>query len=94
MSDDCTVEGGGDIVPHEPPEAEPTTLTPELAARIVKDAKPCMHCGGHHARACPRVKRLSWHPGGALAEVEFWPDGRWSDEHVLWPEQIPDSSDS
>ena len=64
-------------------------LAPELAAKIT-DTKPCMHCGGWHARACPRLKRMSWHPGGSLAEVEFWPDDRWSDAHVIWPEQIND----
>lgn len=50
--------------------------------------KPCSHCGGHHVRACPRVKKMSWHPNAGIASVEFWSDGEWSDEHVLWPDQI------
>jgi len=52
------------------------------------DVPACAHCGGRHARACPRVRRMAWHPNGELAEVEFWPDGRWSESHVIWPEAL------
>jgi hypothetical protein len=74
---------------EDTPQESPA-LPPELAAKITKDTPPCMHCGGWHARSCPRVRRMVWHSGGALAEVEFWPDGRWSDAYVLWPEQLDD----
>ncbi len=71
------------------PGAEVATLTADDIARI--NATPaCRHCGGRHARACPRVRRLAFHSNGQLAEVEFWPDGRWSDDYVIWPEQVPD----
>jgi len=65
---------------------EPAALTAELAEQVAKETKPCSHCGGRHVRACPRVKRMAWHPGGALAEVEFWSE--WSDAHVLWDDEL------
>lgn len=52
--------------------------------------KPCSHCGGHHVRACPRIKKMSWHPNAGIASVEFWPDGKWPDKHVLFPDEITD----
>lgn len=61
-------------------------MPPELVERV--KANICRHCGGSHARACPRVHRLAFHPNGNLAEVEFWPTSEWSDEHVIWPEQL------
>lgn len=64
-------------------------LDPELIARI-RAAPRCSHCGGVHVRACPRVRSMSWHPNGTIASVEFWPDGRWSDAHIIWPEQVAD----
>lgn len=34
----------------------------------------CIHCGGFHVRACPRVKRIAFHPQSAkIVEVEYWP---------------------
>jgi hypothetical protein len=69
-------------------DRDDTTLTAELAARL-RAIPACNHCGGRHTRACPRVKAMSWHPNGSLAAVTFWPDGKWSDEQVLWDEQIP-----
>lgn len=62
-------------------------LTAELADAL-RQVPPCSHCGGRHVRACPRVKRMSFHPSGALASVDFWPGDKWSDEHVLWDEDI------
>jgi hypothetical protein len=68
-------------------DRDDAALTAELAEALRK-IPACSHCGGRHVRACPRVKRMSFHPNGALAAVEFWSDGKWSDEHVLWDEQI------
>jgi hypothetical protein len=51
-------------------------------------ARQCKHCLGAHARACPRVRRLEWHPNGQLAAVEFWQAGQWPEDIVLWPEDI------
>lgn len=63
------------------------TLTAELAAKLLQIPQ-CQHCGGRHARACPRVKRMSFHPNSALAEVEFWPEGKWTDADIIWPEDL------
>jgi hypothetical protein len=40
----------------------------------------CSHCGGYHVRACPRVRKIEWHPNNMIASVEFWPalDVDWS----------------
>lgn len=78
--------------PTEPPPVLPPELVPTDVAAAVQRMPNCTHCGGRHVRACPRVKRMSFHPNGALAAVEFWPDGKWSDEHVLWDEEIGDGT--
>jgi transcriptional regulator with XRE-family HTH domain len=44
----------------------------------------CQHCKGVHTRACPRVKSVEYHEGGTLARVEYWPDGDWPTEHVIF----------
>lgn len=46
----------------------------------------CIHCGGLHLRACPRVKRLVWRNNEEIAEVEFWADGKWPQTGIIWPE--------
>lgn len=74
---------------------EPAGLTPDELRQIRKQIADnrCLHCGGAHARACPRVKTMSYHPNGALAGVEFWPDGKWSTDHVLFLDEYPDPDD-
>lgn len=47
----------------------------------------CSHCGGIHARSCPRVKRMEFHPNGIVAAVEFWPHDRVNWEGVLFEDQ-------
>lgn len=64
-----------------------TQLTAELAAALRK-IPVCNHCGGRHARACPRVKRMEFHPNGALASVEFWADGKWPSGEIIWQEDL------
>jgi len=68
------------------------SLTREAAELFLDDEgklKPaCRHCGGMHVRACPRVKRLVFSSGDGVGEVEFWPDGEWSEDDVVWPEEI------
>lgn len=66
---------------------DPNALSAELATQVAQ-IKPCTHCGGRHVRACPRVRRMGFHPNGTLASVEFWAEGKWSDDHVFWPEDI------
>lgn len=49
----------------------------------------CSHCGGWHARACPRVRRMVFGTDGQrLVEVEFWPHGQWPTDGIIWPEQV------
>lgn len=75
------------------PPAEDTAVDAETAAAVAK-IPACTHCGGRHLRACPRVRSMSFHPSGALAGVVFWPDGKWNEQHVLFPEELiaPDKS--
>lgn len=76
-----------DPVATQPIPADDTTVPPDLAAQVVARIQACTHCGGRHLRACPRVRSMSFHPSGALAGVTFWPDGKWSEDHVLMPEE-------
>lgn len=58
---------------------------------IVFEAMKCVHCGGVHMHACPRVKRMKFAGTGvnrAIEEVEFWPDGQWDTSHVVWAWQV------
>lgn len=68
----------------------------ELGKTTVFDLVACVHCGGLHLRACPRVKRMRFRPQPGqrieLIEVEFWPDGEWSDLGVIWPEDVFDGA--
>jgi hypothetical protein len=54
----------------------------------------CEHCGGAHARACPRVRALAFHENGRIAQVTFWADGSWTSDHVQWPEDLPGDPDA
>jgi hypothetical protein len=49
------------------------SLTEEELSALEESDSRCVHCGGYHARACPRVKRLEFHQNGQPAAVEFWP---------------------
>ena len=70
-------------------------MTDEEARQAWADfgAHTCTHCGGSHARACPRVRKFEFHQNGNIASVEFWPPSRWPDDHILWPEQLPPNPD-
>jgi hypothetical protein len=49
--------------------------------------------GVQYEAACPRVKRLEFHPNTNLVSVEFW--RRWDESGVVFPEDAydPDSDD-
>lgn len=66
----------------EEPTPEPGLTRKEF------ESQQCMHCGGAHLRACPRVQRLMFTSSGSIQEVEFWADGEWDDSNVIWPEEI------
>ena len=44
----------------------------------------CVHCGGWHQIACPRVKSLKM-VGENPSEVEFWQEGQWPKDQIIWP---------
>lgn len=67
-----------------------TQLTAELAAAL-RRIPVCNHCGGRHARACPRVKRMEFHPNGSLASVEFWAAGKWPEAEIIWQEDLAEA---
>lgn len=76
---------------------EPSYWTPErlkAAWELVENTRACDHCGGRHARACPRVKRMAYYPqdnDGVLKiqEVEFFPHGEWPHEDVIFADLLP-----
>lgn len=44
----------------------------------------CPNCRGVHNRACPRVRTVSYHDNGTLRSVEYWPDGQWPQDSVIF----------
>lgn len=52
------------------------------------ERRQCRHCLGVHSRACPRVRRIRYTDSGAVSEVEYWPEGRWTDDFIIWPEML------
>jgi len=79
-------------VEKDPTAKDDDQWTPQLATEFrtrFNNGEACKHCGGIHARACPRVKRMTFHPNGSLAEIEFWEAGVWPEDNVAWPEEIP-----
>lgn len=71
-----------------PAQAHLTSQEVQTAEEIQKD-QTCRWCGGIHARACPRVKRLTYDNSGThVTEVEFWAWGEWPVDQVVWPEDL------
>jgi hypothetical protein len=48
--------------------------------------------GVQHEAACPRVKRLEFHPNTNLVSVEFWK--RYDETGIVWPEDAFDPDDA
>ncbi len=72
-------------------EPDPADLTPDEqeAARAQWRSGKCTWCGGLHLRACPRVKRMVFaNDGKTVTEVEYWPEGQWSADNIVWPEDM------
>jgi hypothetical protein len=75
------------VIPPETPEP----LTPEQRAALL--ANKCIHCGGSHTIACPRVKRLRFRADGQTpVEIEFWALDEWrtpwAEDRIVWPEDM------
>lgn len=76
-------------LPPVPGLPQPEAVPADKFARRVKEIAPrqlsdtevedlsqqsaCTYCRGYHVRACPKLKRISFHSNGNTAEVEFWP---------------------
>ncbi len=67
----------------------------EEARQVFDEHGQCQNCGGLHARACPRVKRMhmrySETKGSQLRELiesefEYFDHGSWPLDDVIWPE--------
>jgi len=72
-------------------------LTPEerqQARQLFEGGKNCQHCGGVHLRACPRVRKITWHIDGTCTSAEYWPDREWSDANIVWPEDAYDDEEA
>lgn len=48
----------------------------------------CEHCGGVHARNCPAVAEIEYYESGKVKRVAFWQRDMWSDEGVLWLDDV------
>ncbi len=66
------------------PPTPPATMSAE--DREKAKANTCVHCGGIHAVACPRVKSMRFRGDGSVFAVEFWPDNEWPKDRVLFLE--------
>lgn len=69
----------------------PSPVMPGVLGNIkstVWDQQKCQHCGGLHNRSCPRVRRIAYTDSGKPSEVEFWPEGRWPADEVIWLEDV------
>ncbi|MBT8161005.1 MULTISPECIES: hypothetical protein [Arthrobacter] len=90
------------IDPGPEPVPEPDgALTPEQAKALLKeedngymgtktifDKSKCQHCGGLHARKCPAVAEIEYHPDGKVSRVVYFPHGSWPADEVLWLEDV------
>jgi len=77
------------------PAPEPALTTQEAAElREQWEKSPCGACGGLHVTAlktpgaCPRIKRIAYDAQGRMLEVEYWPDGKWPKDGIIWPDGI------
>jgi hypothetical protein len=48
----------------------------------------CHLCGGVHERACPKPRHIWFGPGESVTEVEYFAKGEWSEDDIIWPEDI------
>lgn len=46
---------------------------PSSALGVTTTALACSWCGMHHEHACPRVKKMKYHPDGTIKSIEFFP---------------------
>ncbi len=67
--------------------AQGQELSEEQRKALADPANRCVHCGGVHAIACPRIKRIRFRGDGQTPlEVEFWEE--WPRDRVVFPEDV------
>lgn len=89
-----------DRITGAPPE--PMSDDDKAQARAIfegkhPDRRACEHCGGIHARSCPRVKseRFVYSHSAPTdisrvveSEIRYWPPGTWETDDVTFPEDV------
>lgn len=70
-------------------------LATEQSKRVSKETyaslvqSRCLHCGGAHSVACPRLKRIRFRSDGQTPlEVEYFEDFEWPKDVVIWIEDL------
>lgn len=69
-------------------------LTDKQREELEQGDDACSHCGGYHARACPRVRRIEFHPNGVVGSVEFWRHDQIDWTGVVWTDDADDDADT
>lgn len=83
MDSDEVIKYAGALKALQPPEQ----MTPEERALVLEyfeKGEACGDCGGVHNRACPRVRSRSYHENGTPKSVDYWPDGQWPQDTVIF----------
>ncbi|MGH2518570.1 MAG: hypothetical protein ACRDF8_02100 [Chloroflexota bacterium] len=62
-------------------------ISPGIAAELRQQPR-CIHCGGLHHGACPRLKATTWNSQHEPQSAEYWPDGQWCRHNVIFAEAI------
>jgi hypothetical protein len=77
----------------EEPGKSPCQWCGGLHVRTLLQSAPVPGALGiQHEAACPRVKRLEFHPNTNLVSVEFWK--RYDESGIVWPEDAFDPDDA
>lgn len=87
-------------------QSQSTPLTPQQKAdaRAIfegrhPERRACEHCGGIHARSCPRLKsEHTWYSHNVNTdativtehEIKYWPPGDWESADITFPEEVYD----
>ena len=75
-------------------QAQHRALTDEEQAELADHEAPCVHCGGYHVRACPRVRRVVFRQNGSgVQEVEYWPASEIDWTGVIFEDAAGESGD-
>jgi hypothetical protein len=78
------------------PIVEPGLTVDEAKALLQKikdgDIKTCAHCAGIHARACPRVRKMTF-VGDEIREISFWRDDKYNNDDTIWPSDLQEVAD-